>query len=231
MQKEGECVSFYSEEHDGSYEIMEADELPLLQPQPQLASAHNNIKQSCCRSQCLQQLHSTELETIRMSFTCRSRIQQKQFLIDILHVTVAAASNNEGSRCKFLKLYFNGKSFCRKAFIKLLGISMQRLRAMQRLVNNGVRVIPTEQHCHSLATTEKYQSAKAWMSHYFNQIGDRMPHIEQLHLPCFLSKKSIYDMMSQDFREDGCEIISRSHYYKLWNTEFTHVSIPKVNAR
>lgn len=70
MQKEGECVSFYSEEHDGSYEIMEADELPLLQPQPQLASAHNNRKQSCCRSQCLQQLHSTELETIRMSFTC-----------------------------------------------------------------------------------------------------------------------------------------------------------------
>ena len=36
-------------------------------------------------------------------------------------------------------------------------------------------------------------------------------------------------MMSQDLKEDGCDVISQSHFYKVWKAEFPNVIIPKVN--
>ena len=182
--------------------------------------------QYCCQNKCLKKMNIVEQNMIRKSFTCRSRIHQRQFLLDIFHVTAGA---NEAVHNKFQELCFNGQIFCRKAFLSLFGISIQRFRAVKKLVNDGVRVIPVERDRHNISTTVKYQSAKAWLGHYFHQIADRMPHIEQLHLPCFLSKKSIYYMMSQNLKEDSCDVISQSHFYKVWKAEFPNVIIPKVN--
>lgn len=80
----------------------------------------------------------------------------------------------------------------------------------------------------SKTKSDKYEAAKAWMGNYFNKIGDRMPHIEQIHLPSFLSRRIIYDMMMEDFRDDGVRVISRSHFYKLWKDDFPNCIIPKV---
>lgn len=191
---------------------------PCFRPPP--------IRQSqwCCKNHCLRQISNTEQQAIQKSFSCRSRIQQKQFLLDVLHASYAESPSNSRS----LNVGFNGMMFCQKAFVALLGVSLQRFRAVRRLASSGIRVIPLQRHGRFLATTDKYQSARAWMSHYFNKIGDRMPHIQQLHLPCFLSKKMVYSMMLQDFNDDGCDIISCSHFYKLWDKEFMHVLIPKV---
>uniref|UniRef100_A0A1X7TBW6 DUF7869 domain-containing protein n=1 Tax=Amphimedon queenslandica TaxID=400682 RepID=A0A1X7TBW6_AMPQE len=177
----------------------------------------------CCKNHCLRQISNREQQAIQKSFSCRSRMQQKQFLLDVLHASYAESPCDSRS----LKVGFNGMTFCQKAFVTLLGVSLQRFRAVRRLASSGIRIIPMQHHGRFLATTDKYQSARAWMSHYFNKIGDRMPHIQQLHLPCFLSKKMVYNMMFQDFKDDGCDIISCSHFYKLWNKEFMHVLIPK----
>ena len=98
------------------------------------------------------------------------------------------AGANEAVHNKFQELCFNGQIFCRKAFLSLFGISI-RFRVVKKLVNDGVRVLPAGRDRHNVFTTVKYQSAKAWLGHYLHQIADRMLHIEQLHLPCFLSKK------------------------------------------
>ena len=58
-----------------------------------------------------------------------------------------------------------------------------------------------------------------------------MPHVQQVHLPSFLSKQAIYNFMVSDFLADGykrAEIICQSHFYSLWKDEFSYCVIPKV---
>lgn len=63
---------------------------------------------------------------------------------------------------------------------------------MKRMHMAGVRVIP-DSLLVKRSKSEKYQTARSWMYHYFTKIGDRMPHIDQVHLPNFLSRKSVYE--------------------------------------
>ena len=77
----------------------------------------------------------------------------------------------------------------------------------------------------------KHSTAIAWMERYFNRIGDKMPHLQQIHLPNFLSKKMVYELMVQDLTDEGMckqEIISSSHFYAVWKDEFHSCIIPKV---
>ena len=67
-------------------------------------------------------MNIVEQSMVIKSFTCRSRIQQQQFLLDIFHVSAGA---NEAVHNKFQELCFNGQIFCRKAFLSLFGISIQ----------------------------------------------------------------------------------------------------------
>ena len=56
-----------------------------------------------------------------------------------------------------------------------------------------------------------------------------MPHIEQIHLPNFLSKKAVYDTMLMELSKQGHdEFLSLSHFYSLWKDEFSFCTIPKV---
>ena len=165
-----------------------------------------------------------ELQSIRKSFKYRSQLQQQQFLLD-------ATCNGGGIENDKLCLF--GKSMCKQAFAEAVGISMKRLRRINRLYLSGVQVIPPQINEYRKMKSDKYEAAKAWMHHYFNKIGDRMPHIEQLHLPSFLSKKAVYQMMVDDFLGEGLkllDIISQSHFYKLWKNDFTNCIIPKVTT-
>ena len=56
-----------------------------------------------------------------------------------------------------------------------------------------------------------------------------MPHIEQIHLPSFLSKKTVYETMLMELSEQ-ChdEFLSLSHFYALRKEEFAFCTIPKI---
>ena len=58
-----------------------------------------------------------------------------------------------------------------------------------------------------------------------------MPHVNQTHLPHFLTKSDIYTRMKRDLMEEGLiesEIISQSYFYLTWRKSFKHVVIPEV---
>ena len=80
--------------------------------------------------------------------------------------------------------------------------------------------------------TIKVTQAKAWMSQYFNRVGDHMPHVKQIHLPHCLTKKDFYQKMRNELEGQGIpesEIISPSHFYQIWKKFFSHVVIPEVS--
>ena len=47
--------------------------------------------------------------------------------------------------------------------------------------------------------------AKAWLTRYFNRIGDSMPHMDQIHLPHGLTKRDIYYMIKSQLIDQGLQ--------------------------
>lgn len=77
----------------------------------------------------------------------------------------------------------------------------------------------------------KAESVSTWMDVYFNLIGDKMPHKNQLHLPSWETQKDIYYRYVGDMRNHGIsedEIAGISIFYKVWTDEFSNVVIPQV---
>ena len=194
----------------------------------QVSSLHSNASQllgsTCCESRCLATLNLMEVESCRSSFQKHNKMEQQQFLLDTISLTASKDGN-------FRYLTLAGKQLCKVAFIKVLNTSEKRLRKVSNLYLREGATISQRRFRRERPKSSKHSSASAWMERYFNRIGDKMPHLEQIHLPHFLSKKTVYELMVQDLIDQGIsnnEIISSSHFYALWREEFRNCIIPKV---
>lgn len=66
----------------------------------------------------------------------------------------------------------------------------------------------------------------------FSHIGHRMPHLQQIHLPHFLTKRDVYNRVCIELNEQGIPheaVVSQSHFYAMWESYFKHVVIPEVS--
>ena len=82
--------------------------------------------------------------------------------------------------------------------------------------------------------SEKCKVAAIRMKRYVNCIGDKMPHIQQIHLPHFSQKKVVYEFMYAELSQQGFSsdnILSLSHFYSLWATDIPSCIIPKFGQR
>ena len=69
------------------------------------------------------------------------------------------------------------------------------------------------------------------MNGYFHLVGDRMPHIQKIHLPHFLTKKDVYERMTRELVDQGIlekDIVTLKTFYKFWKKDFSDVIIPEV---
>ena len=111
--------------------------------------------------------------------------------------------------------------------MKVLGISYKYLRKTEHLHSAGITYAKRAKRV--FPKTDRYTAACTWMRRYFERIGDKMPHVQQIHLPHFLSKKAIYETMCQELGDQGhMQHISISRFYALWSQEFSFCTIPKV---
>ena len=192
----------------------------------QSSNASQLLGSTCCDSRCLATLNLMEVESCRSIFQSRTRMEQQQFLLDTISLT---ASKGDKGLCHSLTLA--GKQMCRKAFTKVLDISEKRLRNTYNLhFIEGATIYQRRLRREKLKST-KLSTATAWMERYFDRIGDKMPRLQQIHLPHFLSKKIVYEIMVQDLLDEGIcrrNVISSSHFYAIWRQEFQNCTIPKV---
>ena len=182
----------------------------------------------CCRRRCIASINPPLKEKIRTSFMSRSQSDQRQFLFDII---MASAKQSASENLIIDGYVLSGKKVCQKAFSTLLNVSQKRLCMVKKLVESQA-VSAKHKLLRPKRKTEKFEIAAAWMEAYFKRIGDQMPHTEQVHLPSFLTKNSIFDQMEEQLKQQGflqSEIISLSHFYAIWNDCYSHCIIPKVS--
>jgi hypothetical protein len=151
---------------------------------PEHSDASQLLGSVCCESRCLATLSLMEVESCRKSFNSHEKIEQQQFLLDSISLTTS-----KGGKRSYSTLPLAGKQLCMTAFIKVLKISKKRLRNIRNLHIACGATIMQKRLRRDRPKSSKYSAASAWMERYFGRIGDKMPRIEQIHLPHFLSKK------------------------------------------
>ena len=72
------------------------------------------------------------------------------------------------------------------------------------------------------------QVAREWLTDYTKKYGDNMPDSHQIHLPCCLTRRAVYQMYEKFVMTQGSPPLSESHFYRMWRDEFSHVCIPLV---
>ena len=74
--------------------------------------------------------------------------------------------------------------------------------------------------------------AVAWMENYFDRIGDKRPDKDGIYLPTCLTKRKIFEIMTEELYQGNEEkAICFSQFNKLFKTDFRRVTIPKVSVQ
>lgn len=81
-----------------------------------------------------------------------------------------------------------GKPVCTEAFTSILEMSRKRYQKLLRQYKEGATKFKRKE-ARRRSTTNKVTEAQAWMRYFFERNGDRMPHVQQIHLPHFLTKR------------------------------------------
>lgn len=108
----------------------------------------------------------------------------------------------------------------------LAGGSWETLKDMYKLFLNGLLVL--EPHRPRTISTKR-EIAKAWVHQIAIKIGDKMPGGVEIHLPCWLNNKILYEMMKDDLgKQEESTFVSYSLFCTIMSTDFPDVKIPKV---
>ena len=164
-------------------------------------------------------LSLTDIWTARQRFDHLGAFQQRQWVLNYLH-------SNCSKETKEVVFLLSGKSVCFPVWLAALGLSKSRYYEVRKEFASGILFI--ERVTSPKSRLPKSYDAVAWMRRYFNQVGDHMPDRMAIHLPSFLTNALVYSRMKEELEAKNQTVISVSHFYNLWTTEFPHVSIPKV---
>lgn len=178
----------------------------------------------CCDKLCLRHLTATDIISTKADYVSLTRSDQRLYLFNKI---------KEGS-CGFAgkvttKFFIAGKEICASAWSQIYNVSSCTMYRIQKRLACGEE--PSHGNLGKRRVNTKAESVSSWMDAYFNLIGDKMPHKNQLHLPSWETQKDIYyryvgDMKKRGISED--EIAGISIFYKVWTDEFSNVVIPQV---
>ena len=155
----------------------------------------------------------------RQRFHHLGAFQQRQWALDYIHC-------NTNSTTKETTFFIASRPVCQTVWLAALGLSKSRFYEVKKAYRAGILFF--ERVWSPKTRQGKSNDAVAWMRLYFDQIGDHMPDRLAIHLPSFLTQSAVYSRMKEDFEMRSQPVISSSHFYGLWSSEFSHVTIPKV---
>lgn len=132
------------------------------------------------------------------------------------------SSHKLGQGKRQIKFTLSGREICQMSWCRIYGVPYSRLRHLLKSVSQGVMVAEHGNKSRRRSYT-KSANAKAWMTKYFNLVGDKMLHNSQIHLPSWETQKDVYLRYTEDMTVQGIpatEIVSLSMFYKIWADEF-----------
>ena len=143
---------------------------------------------TCCSYRCTDYFTPIEVEQLQRLFTSKSQTDQQQFLLD--QVTLADV---HGTEYKDVTFQLHGCIVCKQAITDILHTSQTRLKHMFSMAMEGIVKVPVAKR--KRGNSMKYTHAISWFDTYTHEFGEKMPHMEQIHLSVGQTKKSLYQTM------------------------------------
>ena len=141
-------------------------------------------------------------------------------------------SSHDKERGKLLvKFGVARREVCQIAWCQIYVVSHRRVCCIVKAISCGNKLAEHGNKGKRRSNT-KSESTKAWMTRYFNLVGDKMPHNSQIHLPSWETQKDVYVRYTEDMALQNIspsEIVSLSMFYKIWVDCFSNVVIPEVD--
>ena len=159
------------------------------------------------------------------NFVSKTLTEQRKWVFDYL----ATHCPREEKVLRDLKNVFflvSGRDVCLPVWLNTLSISSSRFYDIQSEFIHG-QTQPILKKPHSIST--KTHKAIAWMSSYFDRVGDKRPDKDGIYLPTCLTEKGIYSRMVEElYLDNEAEAICFSQFNRIYRTIFPNVTIPKV---
>ena len=176
-----------------------------------------------CKAECARNVHSLSEYDVLMahsSFQSKSMQQQREWIHE--YFTTHCPFADDGAQdVKNISYVISGKPVCKPIWQATLSLTTTRLYSLRKTFQEGRS--PEDKSSRKLSG--KSMAAIAWMSVYFDRVGDKRPDKNGIYLPTCLTETMIYSMMVKDLSEDT---ICFSQFNKLFRSHFSHVTIPKV---
>ena len=181
----------------------------------------------CCEKHCLFHLTANDVLTLQRKFSSLGANAQRQWLGDRISENSRPSLETGMLHTRYI---VGGQEVCQFAWCRVLRISPKRVSRVFKSVSVGM---VTAEHGNKgkKRINTKSEIAHTWMNRYFQLVGDRMPHNNQLHLPSWETQKDVYCRFTEDMKIQGIaenDIVSLSLFYKIWGTDFRNVVIPEV---
>ena len=216
-----------------SYLTTSNDDDCLLNSLDESATQHWQLSSvlnfSGCGTMCATKLHGlTHHDILRAHsfFDSRNRQEQSDYIIQFLVMNCPYDKNGDRN----ITFTIQGKLVCMKLWLEVLSVSISRFyRLHQQFIEfGGVTSIVKARRSLAPRTLE----AIAWMENYFQRVGDKRPDkADAIYLPTCLTEKKLFEIYVEDvYQGDMSKAIGRSRFNTLFNTNFKHVTIPKVSV-
>lgn len=182
-----------------------------------------------CATRCTTRVHGlTEYDVLvaHSTFWSKSYNHQQQWILDYFQNN--CPNNDQGEKDpKNMQYLLCGRTVCQPVWIAAMSISSSRYYAIKSSFMDGNATVDTEKRPRSLAP--KSLAAMAWMTSYFERVGDKRPDKDGIYLPTCLTEIAIYNTMVEElYSGNSSEGICFSQFNKVFRTQFPNVTIPKV---
>ena len=181
-----------------------------------------------CADCCASKVHGlTEYDILcaHASFTSKTVVQQQQWVFDYL--TNNCPNNASGEKDpREMQFIICGKIVCSTLWFEILSLSNSRFYEIRKKFLAG-QSQPTQKRMRS--PSAKTMQSVAWMTSYFDRVGDKRPDKHGIYLPTCLTERSIYLRMVEELSEAGS--VCFSQFNKIFHLQFPNVTIPKVRTQ
>ena len=150
-----------------------------------------------CKENCIRTVHGLSEHDVLIahsSFTSKTVVEQRRRIFEYL--AIHCPNDSDGQKdVKSIAFVVSGKRVCLSAWIAVLSISSSRFYEIRKEFEDG-QTEPTPKRSRSMSV--KSQQAIAWMSSYFERVGDKRPDKDGIYLPTCLTEKAIHSQMVEE---------------------------------
>ena len=172
---------------------------------------------TCCSYRCTDYFTPIEVEQLQRLFTSKSQTDQQQFLLD--QVTLADV---HGTEYKDVTFQLHGCIVCKQAITDILHTSYTRLKRMFSMAMEGIVKVPVAKK--KRGKSMKYTHAISWFDTYTREFGEKMPHMEQIHLSVGQTKKSLYQTMKGTHHAPCMHCKNELRVHVAWTCDISKLS-------